>query len=400
MDISLFATTQLDLIRQEHAAEVSEQTSLITSLPPTSLQRHGLALLNLSLSTQRTGLGGRTVLELEPDPALTTDGKFPAHGLRSGDIVRIEEQPGGAAKKKEKAELKERGVEGVVHRVSEGRLVVAVSGGKKSGDDDDAGVEALVSSGKRLWAVKMANEVTFRRMVKVLESLKEMGDKQTATGLTRVLFGLDSPAPVEDVGEVKWLDEGLNESQKRAVKFALGSRDIGGYNSTAHWTACPSLTPVTALIHGPPGTGKTQTLLEIIRQFTSQSPPKRVLVCGPSNISVDNIVLRLPPDLPVVRLGHPARLLPRVLAKSLDVLSQTSEAGEIVKDVRQELDSLMAKLAVGGKNRIRGKERKEGWEQVRHLRGEFRFREGKATRDLVSSSKVLSTPWVMVGLSG
>jgi hypothetical protein len=232
MDISLFATTQLDLIRQEHAAEVSEQTSLITSLPPTALQRHGLALLNLSLSTQRTGLGGRTVLELEPDPALTTDGKFPAHGLRSGDIVRIEEQPGGAAKKKEKAELKERGVEGVVHRVSEGRLVVAVSGGKKGGEDDDAGVEALVSSGKRLWAVKMANEVTFRRMVKVLESLKEMGDKQTATGLTRVLFGLDSPAPVEDVGEVKWLDEGLNESQKRAVKFALGSQDIGGCNSS------------------------------------------------------------------------------------------------------------------------------------------------------------------------
>jgi len=144
----------------------------------------------------------------------------------------------------------------------------------------------------------------------------------------------------------------------------------------------------TALIHGPPGTGKTQTLLEIIRQLTSQTPPKRVLVCGPSNISVDNIVLRLPPDLPIVRLGHPARLLPQVLSRSLDVLTKTSEAGEIVKDVRQELDSMMAKLAIGGKNRVRGKERKEGWDQVRHLRGEFRFREGKAARDLVASSKV------------
>lgn len=148
----------------------------------------------------------------------------------------------------------------------------------------------------------------------------------------------------------------------------------------------------TALIHGPPGTGKTQTLLEIIRQLVLQTPPKRVLVCGPSNISVDNIALRLPPDLSIVRLGHPARLLPRVLARSLDVLTQTSGAGEIVKDVRQELDSMIAKLAIGGKNRIRGKERKEGWDQVRHLRGEFRFREGKATRDLVASSKVYC-PW-------
>ncbi|KAI5818348.1 P-loop containing nucleoside triphosphate hydrolase protein [Pyronema omphalodes] len=365
MDIPLFASTQLELLAAEQGAEITEQTSLINSLPPVALQRHGLAVLNLVLSAQRTGLGGRTVLELEPDSALTTDGKLTSHGLRSGDIVRIEEQPGGAAKKKEKTELKEKGVEGVVHRVFENKLVIAI------GKDDDTGVEALVTSGKRLWAVKMSNEVTWRRMVKCMETLKDMGEKGTEDELTRVLFGKSSPAPPEDLkGEVKFLDEGLNDSQKRAVEFALGTKDI-------------------ALIHGPPGTGKTQTLLEIIRQFTSQTPPKRVLVCGPSNISVDNIVLRLPPDLPIVRLGHPARLLPRVLAKSLDVLTQTSEAGEIARDVRQELDTLMSKLVIGGKNRIRGKERKEGWEQVRHLRSEFRWREGKATRDLVSSSKVV-----------
>lgn len=163
MDIPLFATTQLTLLEAEQAAEVAQQTALITSLPPAGLQRHGLALLNLTLSAQRTGLGGRTVLELEPDPALTTDGRFPTHGIRSGDLVRLGEQPGGAAKKKEKADMKEKAVEGVVHRVSEGKLILAVSGGKgKRGgdDDDDAGLEALLSSGKRLWAVKMANEVS------------------------------------------------------------------------------------------------------------------------------------------------------------------------------------------------------------------------------------------------
>jgi len=225
MDIPLFANTQLHLLQAEHAAEVLEQTTLITSLPPISLQRHGLALLNLSISTQSTGLGGRTVLELEPDAALTSDGKFPTHGLRSGDLVRVEEQPSGAAKKREKAELQAKGVEGVVHRVSETRLVVAV-GSRKRGDDD-AGVEALVTGGKRLWAVKMANEVTHRRMVKTMEALREIGERGNAEGLVRVLFGLSNPAPVEEVQEVKWLDDGLNQSQKEAVKFALESRDIG-----------------------------------------------------------------------------------------------------------------------------------------------------------------------------
>ena len=97
------------------------------------------------------------------------------------------------------------------------------------------------------------------------------------------------------------------------------------------------------MIHGPPGTGKTYTLIELIRQLVHQN--QRVLVCGPSNISVDNIVERLAPHkLPIVRLGHPARLLPSVLNHSLDVLTQTSDAASIVKDVRKEMDAKQASI--------------------------------------------------------
>ncbi|KAE9392608.1 hypothetical protein BT96DRAFT_1000160 [Gymnopus androsaceus JB14] len=51
----------------------------------------------------------------------------------------------------------------------------------------------------------------------------------------------------------------------------------------------------SAYIHEPPVTGKTHTLIEIIRQLTSSSygSPKRILVCGTSNLSVDNILERL-----------------------------------------------------------------------------------------------------------
>lgn len=72
------------------------------------------------------------------------------------------------------------------------------------------------------------------------------------------------------------------------------------------------------------------------------------------------------------------------------MLAQTSDAGEIVKDVRTELDGLLGKLLnSSGKNRIKGRERKEAWESVRHLRSEFRFREGKATRDIVAGAQVV-----------
>lgn len=50
----------------------------------------------------------------------------------------------------------------------------------------------------------------------------------------RTLFGLSSPSPVSDPGVIEWIDPSLNDSQKDAIKFALGAREM-------------------ALIHGPPG---------------------------------------------------------------------------------------------------------------------------------------------------
>ena len=112
----------------------------------------------------------------------------------------------------------------------------------------------------------------------------------------------------------------------------------------------------------------------------------RVLVCGPSNISVDNIVERLAPHkLPILRLGHPARLLPSVLNHSLDVLTQTSDAAEIVKDVRKEMDAKQASI----KKTRNGKERRAIYGDMKELRKEYRIRESQCVTTLVSGSKVV-----------
>jgi DNA polymerase alpha-associated DNA helicase A len=113
---------------------------------------------------------------------------------------------------------------------------------------------------------------------------------------------------------------------------------------------------------------------------------QRILVCGPSNISVDNIVERLAPHkVPILRLGHPARLLPSVLNHSLDVLTNTSEAGAIVKDVRAEMDSKQASI----KKTKSGKERRGIYADLKELRKEYRERERKCVSNLVGGSKVV-----------
>lgn len=66
----------------------------------------------------------------------------------------------------------------------------------------------------------------------------------------------------------------LNDSQKKAVRLALGENDL-------------------SLIQGPPGTGKTQVIAEICLQFLSMNPSLRILVCSETHVAVNNLLSRI-----------------------------------------------------------------------------------------------------------
>lgn len=158
----------------------------------------------------------------------------------------------------------------------------------------------------------------------------------------------------------------------------------------------------------PTGTGKTHTLIEIIRQLTSvtasNAKPLRVLVCGASNLSVDNILERLlalpTPEkgekLKITRVGHPARVVNHegVLDSTLEVKAGRTDQvcpffefsmgiciytiscsqAALAKDVKTELETALDVLSgkgKGGKGKApRGLERKKMWEEVKALRKE------------------------------
>lgn len=186
--------------------------------------------------------------------------------------------------------------------------------------------------------------------------------------LSQVLFGQSSLTPLSEddmKADIQWHDPTMNDSQNDAIRFALASREV-------------------ALIHGPPGTGKTHTLIELILQLLDRK--QRLLVCGPSNISVDNIVERLASHkVSMVRLGHPARLLPSVLNHSLEVLSRSSEAAAIVSDVRSEMDAKQASI----RKTRNGRERRAIYGELKELRQEYRQREGRVVGDLLRTSQVV-----------
>jgi len=154
VDIPTFAQTQLTLLAAELEAEIAETSTLVSAHSPSALQRAGVAVTNLVVSAQRTGLGGKTVLELGPDSA--TGDELPEHGIRTGDIVVVSEQPAGSAKKREVREMEKKGAKGVVTRV--GRSVVAIA------LDDEEKEDVIAGGGSgRVWIVKLADDVTYRR---------------------------------------------------------------------------------------------------------------------------------------------------------------------------------------------------------------------------------------------
>ncbi len=112
----------------------------------------------------------------------------------------------------------------------------------------------------------------------------------------------------------------LNESQQQAVQFALSAKDL-------------------AIIHGPPGTGKTTTVVELVRQITSRE--EKVLACAPSNAAVDNLLRGfVNAGIRCVRLGHPARVKSDLQPFTLDSMVANHENMRWVKSLLREAEDL------------------------------------------------------------
>jgi ATP-dependent RNA/DNA helicase IGHMBP2 len=347
--IERFVERQLRLLELERQAEIDETVRLARELPEDELERRGVMLRRLVVADLEPGLGGRTMAILES----SRGGALPAHRFGPGDVVALRSQRSEA-----KAETSRDDASGVVAAVRFDRIVVAL-------DDEDAELPPLVRLDR------VAPDVTFRRMVAALKALP--GEfRGPAKSIRAFVFGGDDRArelPSERPASrgLVWFDANLDDSQRDAVSFALDAAPV-------------------ALIHGPPGTGKTTAIVELIRQATKRG--ERVLACAPSNVAVDNVVERLArAGVRVVRLGHPARLLPSVREHSLDALVEAASDPKVYRDLRRDLQVLQRKLQNARDKAARLDARTE----LRALRDEQRRMEDATIRGILDMAEVVAT---------
>ncbi|KAI3471377.1 hypothetical protein Pfo_030741 [Paulownia fortunei] len=338
-----FVSTMAPLIDMEKEAEISLSMSSGATRSLDSAQKKGSTILNLKCVDAQTGLMGKSLLEFQSNKGDV----LPPHKFGTHDVVVL---------KPNKSDLGSPPLgQGVVYRIKDSSITVAF---------DDIPEEGLNSP---LRLEKVANEVTYRRMKETLIQLSKGVLKGPAADLVPVLFGERPPTVSKKDIKFTPVNSNLDHSQKDAISKALSSKDL-------------------FLLHGPPGTGKTTTVVEIILQEVKRG--SKILACAASNIAVDNIVERLVPHrVKLVRVGHPARLLPQVLESALDAQVLRGDNSALANDIRKEMKALNGKLLKAKDKNTKREIRRE----LKTLSKEERKRQQLAVTDVIKNADVVLT---------
>jgi hypothetical protein len=331
-----------NLLELESQAEARQLVERLQRLPAEEAEASGLSLTGLVVLDSYAGLGGRFVLSLGKRDRSRP---LPWNRLEPGApvVLTVAEGPG-------------EGWRGVVCDREPSVLRVAFN------DPPDEGEPGAVY---RLDLA--ADEAARLRQRQALERARTARGDRLAE-LRGVLLGETAPAFSAPLAEES-LDETLNESQREAVRFGLAATDL-------------------AIIHGPPGTGKTTAVVELIRRAVRRG--ERVLACAPSNLAVDNLLERLLGfGESAVRLGHPARVLPELRAHTLDLLVERHADARQARKLVKEAFALFRQAGKWTRARPEPGARQELRQQARALLADARRLEAQAVERVLNGASVL-----------
>lgn len=164
------------------------------------------------------------------------------------------------------------------------------------------------------------DDTSYKTMFAALREVAEAKGNRTAR-LREVLLG-KAPALRRETGPVRF--PWLNASQEKAVNQVLCAKEV-------------------AVVHGPPGTGKTTTLVEAVYETLHRE--NQVMVSAQSNTAVDWIAEKLVDrGIPVLRIGNPTRVNDKMLAftyeRRFEAHSDYPELWQIRKTIREMLGRL------------------------------------------------------------
>jgi ATP-dependent RNA/DNA helicase IGHMBP2 len=338
----------LELIKIERQADLEQYRQKVLLLPLHRKTKEGKCWYPVKIKRDYIGTGERLIIEVERVKELDQP-----HVFSSGKVVSVFCNAKGTPEKQNTS--------GVINYVRDNLMVITLNHDDLPDwiDDGNIGVDV------------MFDENSYREMEATLKLVMKAEDDRVST-LRDVLLGAEKASfkPLSN-DENRYQDTKLNTSQQQALDKIASAEDV-------------------AIIHGPPGTGKTTTLVHAIKRtlLTEQ----QVLVCAASNAAVDLLADKLSDEgLRVLRIGHPARVTEQSLSKTLDAKIAAHEYYKDLRAMRKRMEQLRG-MAMKYKKDYGYKEkaqRKLLMDEVRALKADADVLEFYIVNDLLQNSDAI-----------
>lgn len=244
---------------------------------------------------------------------------------------------------------------GTISYANETRMVVVMPG---------AGAILEVQSAENLGVQLYFDETSYRTMFEALSDVIRAKGNRLAE-LRDIMLGTLKPG-FRELYPVRF--PWLNSTQENAVNKVLYSRDV-------------------SIVHGPPGTGKTTTLVEAIYETLHREP--QVLVCAQSNTAVDWISEKLiDRGVNVLRIGNPTRVNDKMLSFTYERRFEGHPAYSELWSIRKAMREM------GGKHRGSYEERESARNRMSRLRDRATQLEIQINADLFDNAHVIASTLV------
>ena len=330
-------------------------------------RRRGLTWYPVTITQEDIGFGGKVVLELER-PAHRQD----LHLFQVGKNACVFSNAPGYSGPDRPV------LSGVVTSVRRNKLVLATT----KEELPDWVINVNNPNGSSLGIDLTFDEVSYREMHQAMNDVIGAHGNRLAE-LRDVLLGVRQASYREPKADDLFYPSALNDSQLVAVRHVISAQDV-------------------AIIHGPPGTGKTTTLVQAILETIRRE--RRVLVCAPSNTAVDLLTEKLAErGVNVIRMGNPSRVSDLLLKHTLDAGVMAHPSYAKMHSMRQTAEQHRDTASELAKEGVRNfgfegrQHRQQLREEARTLRQAADDLERFMTEDVLESVQVITC--TLVGAS-
>ena len=274
----------LALLQREREEDLQEFLRQIRERPLSDRVERGYSWYPLQVVQTGFALGDKAFVVVE-----RTTRRDEPHQLRSGQTVSFFTQS---------PHVQNPDKQGVINFVERNRMKIILNA---------RDVPDWITFGQ-LGVDQLFDDRSYQEMDRALQKVMQAKGDRLAE-LRDILTGKRKAEPVETNPVAL---PGLNDSQQAAVTAIIANRDV-------------------TVIHGPPGTGKTTTLVAAITQLVQRE--NTVLVAAPSNTAADLLTERLATaGVEVVRIGNVSRVDESVMMHTLDsILARHPESKNIKK---------------------------------------------------------------------